>query len=103
MLESVDAAQLLDSARRIFEEKSAFDVRTFTVVDGREEGTNMWRTVDALQRRAGLNIDTVGSIDLGGGSTQIAFPTVSGSIYVHSHLKFGINEARYRCETTINI
>ena len=38
----------------------------------------------------------VGSMDLGGGSTQIAFPLQNNEIYVHSFLKYGVNEARYR-------
>ena len=38
----------------------------------------------------------IGSLDLGGGSTQIAFSRDDGSLYAASFAKFGVNEARYR-------
>lgn len=87
--------RLLRVARDAFVRLSPFDVRSFLVVDGDDEGTFLWKTIDTLQKRAGINAPRVGSLDMGGGSCQIAFEH-AGRMYVHSFLKFGVNEARYR-------
>jgi hypothetical protein len=87
--------RVLDTVRSVFVRKTPFDVRSFVVVAGDDEGSFLWKTVDTLQRRAGINAPQVGSIDVGGGSMQIAFP-LAKELYVHSFLKYGVNEARYR-------
>jgi Golgi nucleoside diphosphatase len=92
--------RVLELTREVFVESSPFDVRSFTVVDGNDEGMFLWKTVDSLQKRAGINAPLVGSLDMGGGSLQIAFPH-AGDTYVHSFLKYGVNEARYRAYAAI--
>ncbi len=111
---------------RIFESvcaefrKSGFRTRCewVTVLDGRDEGLYGWVTVNyLLDRLYGDAADSpaaVGTIDLGGGSVQIAFPASKealsqgpgdyGSllefgrrkhdVYVKSHLGFGLDAAR---------
>ena len=87
--------RLLRVARDAFVKLSPFDVRSFLVVAGDDEGAFLWKTIDTLQKRAGINAPHVGSLDMGGGSCQIAFEHAN-RMYVHSFLKFGVNEARYR-------
>jgi len=86
-----------------------------TLLDGREEGLYGWVTVnyllDALYAQAPPK-ESVGIIDLGGGSVQIVFPTPAASkapagysqrldfggrkhdVYLKSHLGFGLDAAR---------
>lgn len=92
--------RVLQMAHDEFVRSSPFDVRSFQVVDGSDEGVFLWKTVDSLQKRAGINAALVGSLDMGGGSLQIAFPH-NGDVYVHSFLKYGVNEARYRAYAAI--
>lgn len=98
ILPAATTDRLLRRVRAILRQHSPFVIDAdnwVAVIDGDTEGRHMWKTVDTLQRRAGVNASTVGCMDLGGGSTQIAFPHAN-EIYVHSFLKFGVNEARYR-------
>jgi len=80
------------------------------IMDGEDEGIFAWLAVNFLLGRVGQDPElTVGTIDLGGGSTQVAYAskpsshtnelTVGGQtyhIFTHSYLGFGLNTARDR-------
>eukprot|EP00656_Telonema_subtile_P028345 TRINITY_DN30748_c0_g1_i1.p1 TRINITY_DN30748_c0_g1~~TRINITY_DN30748_c0_g1_i1.p1 ORF type:complete len:179 (+),score=30.53 TRINITY_DN30748_c0_g1_i1:202-738(+) len=77
-------------------------------MDGADEGAYAWLAVNFLLRRVGKPAaDTVSTIDLGGGSTQIAYAANASpqttplqvfgetyNIFTHSYLGFGLNSAR---------
>ncbi|XP_018901655.1 ectonucleoside triphosphate diphosphohydrolase 5 isoform X2 [Bemisia tabaci] len=86
------------------------------IMDGRDEGLFSWFTVNFLMGKLGGSVeDTVGALDLGGGSTQITFAPLDDSrikrdspqylhsvklmqqevnIYTHSYLGLGLMAAR---------
>ena len=86
-----------------------------TIMDGMDEGAYMWLTMNYLLGNVGRGFgDTVGSIDLGGGSVQQAYAVsdeaaaaappgyvqemrlgdVTYNVYVHSYLGYGLMAAR---------
>ncbi|XP_063054425.1 ectonucleoside triphosphate diphosphohydrolase 3 [Engraulis encrasicolus] len=101
-------------------QSSPFDFQNASIISGEESGLYGWITVNYLMNNfleKGLwnswvrphGAQTVGSLDLGGASTQIAFTTDEGArgpgltkvtlygydytVYTHSFLCFGKNEA----------
>ncbi|XP_060118227.1 nucleoside diphosphate phosphatase ENTPD5 isoform X2 [Heteronotia binoei] len=111
------AQALLSEVRLVFEE-SPFLVPTdsVSIMDGTYEGILAWITVNFLTGQLyGRNQQTVGTLDLGGASTQITFlPQLEGTLeqtpvdfltsfemfnstyklYTHSYLGFGLKAAR---------
>ncbi|XP_077179322.1 nucleoside diphosphate phosphatase ENTPD5 isoform X2 [Paroedura picta] len=111
------AQALLSEVRLVFEE-SPFLVPTdsVSIMDGTYEGILAWITVNFLTGQLyGRNMQTVGTLDLGGASTQITFlPQLEGTLeqtpmdfltsfemfnstyklYTHSYLGFGLKAAR---------
>lgn len=95
---------------------SGFKVRedSVSILDGESEGTYAWLTVNALLNRLHNPKASVAVLDLGGGSTQVAFtPTTEETtlyssdkivektivgrpqqLYTHSYLGFGLMSAR---------
>jgi Golgi apyrase len=97
------ADELLRHVRRVVATTTDFmlpdgvnDTQWISIADGDAEARAMWRSIEYLLRRAGERAPVVGSLDLGGGSTQIAFPLENGELYTASFGKYGVNEARYR-------
>ncbi|KAL8169191.1 UNVERIFIED_CONTAM: Ectonucleoside triphosphate diphosphohydrolase 5 [Gekko kuhli] len=111
------AQALLSEVRLVFEE-SPFLVPTdsVSIMDGTYEGILAWITVNFLTGQLyGRDQQTVGTLDLGGASTQITFlPQLEGTLeqtpvdfltsfemfnstyklYTHSYLGFGLKAAR---------
>ncbi|XP_054828460.1 nucleoside diphosphate phosphatase ENTPD5 isoform X3 [Eublepharis macularius] len=111
------AQALLSEVRGVFEE-SPFLVPTnsVSIMDGTYEGILAWITVNFLTGQLyGRNQETVGTLDLGGASTQITFlPQLEETLeqtpvdfltsfemfnstyklYTHSYLGFGLKAAR---------
>ncbi|XP_050221583.1 apyrase 2-like [Mercurialis annua] len=120
----VDASdRILDSVRDLLRDRShlKFEDDGVTVLDGSQEGSYEWVTINYLLGNLGKSYsDTVGVVDLGGGSVQMAYaiskadaakaPRVSDGedtyvkemhlmntdyhLYVHSYLKYGLLAAR---------
>ncbi|KAK7196580.1 ATP diphosphohydrolase [Novymonas esmeraldas] len=110
-----DASQqaVLNAATRALE-ASPFASRGASIISGAQEGVYGWLTVNYLLRTLGSADATVATIDMGGASTQVVFETsrASGewlpfnyahqlrlprrtvSMYQHSYLGLGLNEAR---------
>jgi len=79
-----------------------------TIMDGEDEGTYAWITINFLLNKIGKPAShTATTVDLGGGSTQVAYATAPTStttklklagetyhIFTHSYLGFGLNTAR---------
>ncbi|XP_042455727.1 probable apyrase 2 [Zingiber officinale] len=115
--------QILQAVRELLQHKSSLKFQSdgVTVLDGTQEGAYQWVTINYLSGRLGKSYaDTVGVVDLGGGSVQMAYaiseedakraPKVSdgedsyvqklflkGShyyLYVHSYLHYGLLAAR---------
>jgi len=122
MLGPAPAQKILEATHRLFATYNfqlAAQGKSVFIMDGLDEGVYAWVTINYLLGRLGQAPgDTVGVMDLGGGSTQIAFavdPTklsatekaaVAGklhsynlggvpySVYAHSYLGYGLNSAR---------
>ncbi|KAI3738591.1 hypothetical protein L2E82_28628 [Cichorium intybus] len=115
--------RILQSVKDLLKAKSSFksDNNWVTVLDGTQEGAYQWVTINYLLKRFGKNYsNTVGVVDLGGGSVQMAYaiseadaakaPRVSNGkdtyvkemflmgtkyyLYVHSYLHYGLLAAR---------
>ncbi|KAM9149174.1 nucleoside diphosphate phosphatase ENTPD5 [Pangshura tecta] len=117
LLPEPKAQALLSEVREVFE-KSPFLVpnNSVSIMDGSSEGVLAWITVNFLTGQLyGQNQTTVGTLDLGGASTQITFLPRSEEtleqtpvdfvtsfemfnstykLYTHSYLGFGLKAAR---------
>lgn len=115
--------RILDSVRAYLKDKSSLKSQDdwVTVLDGTQEGAYQWVTINYLLGNLGKKYsDTVGVVDLGGGSVQMAYaiseadaakaPKISDGedtyvkemflkgkkyyLYVHSYLHYGLLAAR---------
>jgi apyrase len=115
--------RILQSVRDYLKEKSSLKSKAdwVTVLDGTQEGAYQWVTINYLLGHLGKKYsNTVGVVDLGGGSVQMAYaiseedaakaPKISDGedtyvkemflkgrkyyLYVHSYLKYGLLAAR---------
>ncbi|WOK93662.1 hypothetical protein Cni_G02362 [Canna indica] len=122
-LGAATSEHILQAVRDLLQQKSSlkFQPDWVTVLDGNQEGAFQWVTINYLLGRLGKSYkDTVGVVDLGGGSVQMAYAisknddahAVQGSngensyvqrlilkgtiyhLYVHSYLHYGLLAAR---------
>ncbi|KAL2555159.1 apyrase 2 [Forsythia ovata] len=118
-----DAAEkILEEVRKLFKNESTLKYKDdwVSILDGVQEGTYMWVTINYLLNTLGKSYsETFATIDLGGGSVQMAYaiseensnkaPQVSANetyvlqknlkgtnynLYVHSYLNYGSKAAR---------
>ncbi|XP_076918531.1 apyrase 2-like [Bidens hawaiensis] len=120
----VDASErILQAVKDVLKVKSSLksDDDWVTVLDGTQEGAYQWVTINYLLKKLGKKYsETVGVVDLGGGSVQMAYaiseedaakaPRITNGedtyvkemflmghkyyLYVHSYLKYGLLAAR---------
>ncbi|XP_076896477.1 apyrase 2-like [Bidens hawaiensis] len=120
----VDASErILQAVKDVLKVKSSLksDDDWVTVLDGTQEGAYQWVTINYLLKKLGKKYSqTVGVVDLGGGSVQMAYaiseadaakaPRITNGedtyvkemflmgqkyyLYVHSYLKYGLLAAR---------
>ncbi|KAK9951731.1 hypothetical protein M0R45_007167 [Rubus argutus] len=122
-LEGDASDRILQAVRDLLKQRSSLNSRpdSVTVIDGTQEGSFQWVTINYLLGNLGRKYsDTVGVVDLGGGSVQMAYaisdtdaakaPKVSDgediyvremslkgtkyNLYVHSYLHYGLLAAR---------
>ncbi|GER27943.1 apyrase-like protein, partial [Striga asiatica] len=122
-LEGDTSDRILQAVRDFLKNKSSLKSKAewVTVLDGTQEGAYQWVTINYLLGNLGKQYsDTVGVVDLGGGSVQMAYaisesdaakaPKLSSGedsyvhemylkgrkyyLYVHSYLRYGLLAAR---------
>ncbi|XP_068307626.1 apyrase 2-like [Pyrus communis] len=122
-LEGDASDRILQAVRDLLKQRSSLSSRpdAVTVIDGTQEGSFQWVTINYLLGNLGKKYsDTVGVVDLGGGSVQMAYaiseadaakaPKLSDgedvyvrqmnlkgvkyNLYVHSYLHYGLLAAR---------
>ncbi|KAJ7976350.1 Apyrase [Quillaja saponaria] len=122
-LEGDASDRILQAVRDLLKDRSSLksDADSVTVLDGSQEGSFQWVTINYLLGNLGKRYsNTVGVVDLGGGSVQMAYaiseadaakaPRVSDGddsyvkemflmgtkyyLYVHSYLHYGLLAAR---------
>ncbi|KAI3683623.1 hypothetical protein L1987_84132 [Smallanthus sonchifolius] len=119
-----DASErILQAVRKFLKAKSSLksDDNSVTVLDGTQESAYQWVTINCLLKRLGKNYnETVGVVDLGGGSVQMAYAISEAEaakapraldgedtfvkemsllgtkyyLYVHSYLHYGLLASR---------
>ncbi|KAL3828285.1 hypothetical protein ACJIZ3_017087 [Penstemon smallii] len=123
LLEGDTSDRILQAVRDFLKNKSSFKSKadSVKVLDGNQEGAYQWVTINYLLGNLGKDYSgTVGVVDLGGGSVQMAYaiseseaakaPKISGGeesyvqkmylkgrnyyLYVHSYLQYGLLAAR---------
>ncbi|KAL3616639.1 hypothetical protein CASFOL_039033 [Castilleja foliolosa] len=120
MLPSNASEAILDAVRSLFKNESSLKYRAewVSILNGTDEGTYQWVTVNYLLGSFGKDYSsTVGVVDLGGGSVQIAYAISDESaanakdgdeayvmdkllmgkkyhLYAHSYLDYGLKAAR---------
>lgn len=116
---------ILKEVRRHLEEDYPFPVVEgdgISIMDGSDEGVFAWITTNYLLNNIGTSkrLDTAAVFDLGGGSTQIVFEPTNGeklmagdhkyeiefggrqfTLYQHSHLGYGLMEARNKVNAEV--
>ncbi|CAN1247231.1 Apyrase 2, partial [Linum grandiflorum] len=122
-LEGDASDRILQAVRDLLKDRSTLksDANSVTVLDGSQEGSYQWVTINYLLGKLGRSYaSTVGVVDLGGGSVQMAYaiseadaaksPKLTGGedtyvhkmllkgttyyLYVHSYLHYGLLAAR---------
>ncbi|CAI0448985.1 unnamed protein product [Linum tenue] len=122
-LEGDASDRILQAVRDLLKDRSSLksDADSVTVLDGSQEGSYQWVTINYLSGKLGRSYaSTVGVVDLGGGSVQMAYaiseadaakaPRVKDGedtyvhkmllkgttyyLYVHSYLHYGLLAAR---------
>jgi Golgi nucleoside diphosphatase len=120
LLEPDVVQKILDSCFTWLTSNSPFLIRRekISVISGRDEGAFGWLTMNFLQKRLhGMpdeSLGTLGTIEMGGASTQVTFLQIEGTqspleytytlrfgpktyqLYTHSYLGYGQDQARER-------
>lgn len=116
LLPGTQSEQLLEEVRKMLKDYPfTFKSDSVKILDGADEGSFAWMTVNYLLGKLGKDVpQTVGVVDLGGGSVQLTYAIsdevaskapdnyvqkLSGmgqayNVYVHSYLGFGLMAAR---------
>jgi apyrase len=122
LLPGDQSKELLQEVDRLLERSPfKFESEWVNIIDGTQEGSYQWVTVNYLLGNLGKSFDhTVGIVDLGGGSVQMAYALseedagkapagdkneesyvqkikllgVTYNLYVHSYLNYGLYAAR---------
>ncbi|KAJ1433201.1 Nucleoside phosphatase GDA1/CD39 [Sesbania bispinosa] len=121
LLDGDASEEILQAVRDMFNNRSTLNVQSVDIIDGTEEGSYMWVTVNYLLGKLGKRFQkTVGVVDLGGGSVQMAYAVSRNTaknapiapdgedpyikklvlkgkkydLYVHSYLRYGREASR---------